>query len=309
MNSANTGVNIAISFHNVTKRFVEKEAVSSVTLQIARGQVFGLIGPNGAGKTTIFSMMAGFLKPSSGIVEVLGFRAGDTAALSSRIGVLPQDALLPSGETVGDFLTNMAALQGFGRNAKTVARDALNDVGGGDWWTMRCSGLSHGMAKRVAIAQAFLGEPELVLLDEPTAGLDPRVAFEVRQQILKRKGRSTIVVSSHNLHELEEICDAAAILDHGKIVACNAIAELTASNEELHIQLSEGAIPLEAIRAISLVTHAAFDSERGDLSVYFKAGDVDSVMFEVLTALLREKARVRGVSVGRGLEKRVMELT
>src|SRR5205807_3379512 len=129
-----------------------------------------------------------------------------------------QDALLPANDLVGDLLVHLARLQNLpARKVVETARRALAEVEGIDWWKQRCGSLSHGMAKRVALAQAFLGDPDLVLLDEPTAGLDPRVAWEIRQLIKARKGRSTIIISSHNLRELEEICDAAAILDRGRL--------------------------------------------------------------------------------------------
>src|SRR5208282_4574815 len=191
-----------------------------VTLMIPVGGVYGLIGPNGAGKTTTFSMMAGYLKPSEGSVEVLGFAPSAVDALRSRVGILPQDALLPASDLVGEFLVHMARLQNLPKDkAEHMARQALAEVEGKDWWGQRCGSLSHGMAKRVALAQAFLGEPDVVFLDEPTAGLDPRVAWEIRQLIKSKRGRSAIVISSHNLQELEEICDAAAILDRGRVVA------------------------------------------------------------------------------------------
>src|SRR5580658_1187682 len=226
---------IAIRLTKVSKAFGPKVAVDHITLQIEAGSVFGLIGPNGAGKTTTFSMLAGYLKPTSGSVEVLGFAPDQVEALRSRLGVLPQDAVLPSADRVGEFLTDMARLQGMpARKAAGVARDALNEVDGRAWWNVKCGALSHGMAKRVQLAQALLGDPDVVLLDEPTAGLDPRIAYEVRQLIKSRKGRydarsCTIVISSHNLQELEEICDGAAILDRGHLVGFGPMSDLTAA--------------------------------------------------------------------------------
>src|SRR5258708_18976207 len=138
----------------------------------------------------------------------------------------------------------MARLQSL-PNAKALAgaRQSLAEVGGRDWWKQRCGSLSHGMAKRVALAQALLGGPQLLLLDEPTAGLDPRVAYELRRIIRERKGRSTIVISSHNLHELEELCDAAAFLDRGRLVACASMSGLPAADEEIRILVGAGTRP------------------------------------------------------------------
>src|SRR5580700_1446753 len=228
----------AVRVVGLTKHFGSKTALDGVSLTVPAGAVFGLVGPNGAGKTTTFSILAGYLRPSSGSVEVLGFAPTAVDQLRARLGVLPQDALLPARDTVGEFLVHMAELQDLPHHkALEAVRQGLDDVAGRDWWGQRCGSLSHGMAKRVALAQAFLGEPDVVLLDEPTAGLDPRIAYEVRQLIKSRKGRSTLIVSSHNLQELEEVCDGAAILDRGRLVGSGSMAELTAATQEVRFKV------------------------------------------------------------------------
>ncbi len=303
---------VAVRLSKVTKRFGVKTAVDGISLKIKAGSVYGLIGPNGAGKTTTFSMMAGFLQPTEGAVEVLGFTPSHVDELRGRLGVLPQDALLPNTDTVGEFLSHMAALQDIPADKiRGEVESVLSEVDGRDWMKLRCSQLSHGMAKRVQLAQALLGEPEVVLLDEPTAGLDPRVAYEVRQIIKSRKGRCTLIVSSHNLQELEEVCDGAAILDRGRVVAHGSIAELTASSQEVHIKLAPGPVPLQELRALPLIKRVEFDDEKGEISVYFERGSVDAetVIGQVLWVLLNNQARISGVTKGKGLEQRVMELT
>jgi ABC-2 type transport system ATP-binding protein len=340
---------IAIKLSKVSKAFGPKVAVDDVTLQIEAGSVYGLIGPNGAGKTTTFSMLAGYLKPTSGTLEVLGYAPDQVEALRSRIGVLPQDALLPAADRVGEFLTDMARLQGMSaRKAAGVARDALAEVDGRAWWNVKCGALSHGMAKRVQLAQALLGDPDVVLLDEPTAGLDPRIAYEVRQLIKSRKGRCTLVVSSHNLQELEEVCDGAAILDRGHLVGSGAMSELTAATQEVRFKVpvtvtkpglpppagwnapapqailnrgpetkppaaAEGPpTPLGLVRGLPMVKLAEYDDERGELIVHFDArgeADAEQVIEAVLWVLLQQRVRISGVSKGRGLEQRVMEMT
>jgi ABC-2 type transport system ATP-binding protein len=322
----------AIRLTGVTKRFGTMTAVNGVTLSIPGGSVYGLIGPNGAGKTTTFSMLAGFLRPTAGSVEVLGFAPSAVDALRGRLGVLPQDAVLPATDTAGELLVHLARLQGLPHDkALEAAHVALDEVAGGAWWAQRCGSLSHGMAKRVALAQAFLGDPEVVLLDEPTAGLDPRVAWEMRQLIKAKTGagpdgapnrgararQRTILISSHNLQELEEICDAAAILDRGRLVASGTIAELTASTEEVHFHVTPpreppGAkIPLDAVRAIPVVKLAEYDDIRNELAVHFDRdkADAEGIIDAVLRVLLEHRVRISGVSKGRGLEQRVMDLT
>jgi ABC-type multidrug transport system ATPase subunit len=310
----------AVRALRLTKRFGRKTAVDDVSLTIDMGSVYGLIGPNGAGKTTTFSMMAGYLRPTAGSVEVLGFAPTAVDDLRSRVGVLPQDALLPPSDEVGELLVHLARLQEVppGKAIET-ARRALADVQGADWWRQRCGSLSHGMAKRVALAQAFLGDPDVVLLDEPTAGLDPRVAWEVRQFIKTKRGRSTIVISSHNLQELEEICDAAAILDRGRVVADGRMADLTASNDEVRVRVARGtrrgsvpgAVPVHELRDLPAAKTVAFDEAELEIVVCFDRtqADAETVIGHVLTALLKNQVRISGVTKGRGLEQRVMDLS
>ena len=310
----------AIRVVGLTKRFQSKTAVDSVTLSIAVGSVYGLIGPNGAGKTTTFSMLAGYLRPTAGSVEVLGFAPSAVDALRARLGVLPQDAVLPPSDTVGELLVHLARIQGLRPDkALEASRVALDEVAGGAWWGQRCGSLSHGMAKRVALAQALLGDPEVVLLDEPTAGLDPRVAWEMRQLIKARRGRSTIVISSHNLQELEEICDAAAILDRGRVVAAGRMAELTAANDEVRVKVARGtrrgtgpgAVTVNELRELPMVTTVEFDEEELEIVVCFerKQVDAETIIGQVLSSLLRNQVRISGVTKGRGLEQRVRSLT
>jgi ABC-type multidrug transport system ATPase subunit len=234
--------------------------------------------------------------------------------------VLPQDAGLPANEPVGDFLVHLARLQGIeGQKAVATAYDALAGVDGAAWWRQRCGSLSHGMAKRVGLAQAFLGEPEVVLLDEPTAGLDPRIAFEVRQYIKAKRGKTAIVISSHNLQELEELCDAAAILDRGRVVAAGSMADLTASNEQVRVMVGygsrrgrdAGAIPMQALRDLPDVQAIDFDDESFVLTVAFDRAhaDAETIIGRVLTVLLGNQVRISGVVKGRGLEQRVRDLT
>ena len=302
----------AIDMKNVVKHFGPTVAVNDVTLEVPEGSVFGLIGPNGAGKTTTFSMLAGYLMPTSGEIYMLDHLPTSVDELRGKVGVLPQDAMLPAGEKVGSFLMYLAQLQGMNKgDAKIAVEQVLAEVEGRDWWNTRCGALSHGMAKRVGLAQALLGNPRVILLDEPTAGLDPRVAYGVRQIVKSRKGRSTLVISSHNLQELEEICDRAAILDRGVVVAAGTMAELTASSSEIRVELSAGPVPLDQVRTIQGVTSAGWEKASREMNITFdrRVADAEEMIRRVTYVLYQHQARISGISKGRGLEQRVMELT
>jgi ABC-2 type transport system ATP-binding protein len=300
----------AIRLTGLTKAFGPKVAVDGVTFAVPAGSIYGLIGPNGAGKTTTFSLVAGFLRPTSGSAEVLGHAPSNVDALRGRLGVLPQDALLPANENVGAFLVHLARIQNLPQ-PEVAARRALEEVEGEGWWAQRCGSLSHGMAKRVGLAQALMGSPEVVLLDEPTAGLDPKVAHAVREVVRRRRGLRTVGISSHNLHELEELCDGAAILDHGRLVTQGSLAQLTAATEEVQFELAAGPVPTAAVRRLEVVTQVDWDERERVMVVGFKreAGQAEDIIAAVLPVLLGEKARISGVTKGRGLEKRVIDLT
>jgi len=165
---------------------------------------------------------------TSPCVEVLGFSSRSVDELRGRLGVLPQDALLPALDRVGEFLIHMARLQDMPHNkAIGAARDALREVGGLEWWDMRCSNLSHGMAKRVSLAQALLGDPDVVLLDEPTAGLDPqsRLALWGLIETMKHRG-ITVFLTTHYMEEADRLCDRVAIIDHGEILVTDTPEKL-----------------------------------------------------------------------------------
>lgn len=297
----------AISLENVTKRFFEKTAVDHVSFQVAEGECFGLIGPNGAGKTTSFSMMCGFLFPTEGKLTVMGADPSRPGALKKKVGVLPQDAVLPASWTVGSLLTYWARLSECAQ-PEAEARSALERVSLPETWGVLAGGLSHGMAKRVALAQALLGAPPVLLLDEPTAGLDPKIAAQVRELIRSMKGQHTIVVSSHNLQELEELCDAAAILDKGKLAQAGSMVELTSRGEEFRVQIARGTVPLDAVRALSGCTGAQLNGDV--LAVSFESGiPAEEMITRTLQLLLSQQVYVLGVSRGRRLEERVLQLT
>nr|WP_255653118.1 MULTISPECIES: ABC transporter ATP-binding protein [Myxococcus] len=298
---------MAIELFGITKRFGPKVAVNNVSFSVPRGAVYGLIGPNGAGKTTTFSMMCGYLYPSEGTLKVMDVDPTTPGALKGRLGALPQDAVLPPGWEVGALLMYWAKLSDLDAPERE-AREALEKVGLMEAWNVQTQALSHGMAKRTAMAQALMGQPPLVLLDEPTAGLDPRIAAQVRQVIKDMKGRQTVVVSSHNLQELEELCDAAAILDKGTLAQDGSMSELTGQGAEFRVQIARGTVIPPEIATLPHVTDARLEGEHV-LVVRF-GGQVppEEVISRVVAHLLQSGVLILGVSRGRRLEDRVLQL-
>ena len=307
----------AIVITNLTKRYGETIAVNSASLEVPAGTVYGLIGPNGAGKTTTFGVLAGYLKRDSGTVEILGVDPRRIHTLKGRLGVLPQDALLPASEPVGALLQHYGRLAGLsGAEAKRQAAEGLERVGLSSSWDTAAGALSHGMARRVGLVQAMLlASPEVILLDEPTNGLDPKSAAQVRSFIkqihLDASGaKRTVVISSHNLAELEELCDSAAILDRGRVVVAGTMSEITSQAEEVRFLLRD-APPLPALEALPVVSAASYDAAKGLLAVRFakEKFEAEAVIAAVLALLLEKGIRISGVSKGRRLEERLLELT
>jgi ABC-2 type transport system ATP-binding protein len=300
---------VAIELRGVTKKFGSKLAVNNVSFAVEKGQCYGLIGPNGAGKTTTFSMMCGYLFPTEGSLQILGANPSVPGALKRKVGVLPQDAVLPPSWSVGSLLTYWAKLSGLPEPEKE-AKGALEKVGLSDTWNLAAGALSHGMAKRVSMAQALMGSPPVILLDEPTAGLDPKIAAAVRQLIRDMKGQSTVVVSSHNLQELEELCDATALLDRGNLVKAASMAEMTSQAAEFRVQIARGNVPLPDIRALNGVNTASIDPT-GMLTVTFDSKKVppEEMITRTVQLLIQKEVFILGVTRGRKLEDRVLQLT
>jgi ABC-type multidrug transport system ATPase subunit len=309
-------VTSAISIHGVTKLFGKQKALDNVSFEIPAGSVFGLLGPNGAGKTTLFSIIANFLKPSAGQVSVLGVDVGRIGDLRGRLTILPQDALFQANVPVREQLEFFARLNGMTRaEATDEATRVLTMVGLLDAQKKNARALSHGMTKRLGIAQAFMGKPEVIVLDEPTAGLDPVNAAGVRTLIndIKQKADATLVISSHNLAEIQEMCAAVAILDAGKLVECRSVAELTASHGVVRLTFGRklGDIELGVLQRQPGVVAVHVDTQ-GEYNLDLKpAGDQtqDQLIGQLVAELAKNGLVPRSVKEGASLEERFLEVT
>ncbi|GAA0781874.1 MULTISPECIES: ABC transporter ATP-binding protein [Pseudomonadati] len=201
----------------LSKSYGGKQVLSEVDFILEAGSPIAVVGPNGAGKTTLFSILSGYIKPSSGTVMIMGEPVG-SPKLHGVLSALPQDAQLDPDSSILSQLRLFAELQGIkGKAAKNEAMRVLELVDLTKAAKAKPKSLSHGMSKRVSIAQALIGSPKLVLLDEPTAGLDPANARRIRQIVDELSEHTTFVISSHNLDELEKLCDQVIYLEEGKL--------------------------------------------------------------------------------------------
>jgi ABC-2 type transport system ATP-binding protein len=210
----------AISAVSVSKHYGPVWALKELTLDIRAGEVFGLLGPNGSGKTTFMRLLAGYHLPSAGNLMVAGYNViSDSLAVRRRIGYVPEAAPLYRQMRVGEFLAFMARLRGVpernikGAVERIVDRLALSAVIG-----KPTRALSRGYRQRTALAQALIHDPGILILDEPTNGLDPRQIIEMRQLIRSLAGRHTVLMSSHILNEVEKTCDRVAVLLNGRLL-------------------------------------------------------------------------------------------
>ena len=214
-----------LTCRNLSKRYGSTLALEGVDLNLEAGAPIALIGPNGAGKTTLFSLLCGYLRASSGELKILGHAPG-RAALHGRLAALPQDAQLDPRFSVGHQLQLFARLQGLSKAAaRKEVMQVLEQVGLAASYGQKPEALSHGMRKRVMLAQALMGSPELILLDEPTAGLDPPNVKQMRSLISEAATQATFIISSHNLDELEKVCQTVVHLEQGRLKAVVDIAQ------------------------------------------------------------------------------------
>jgi ABC-type multidrug transport system ATPase subunit len=294
----------AIKTVDLVKRYGARRALDGLTLAVPRYAVLGLVGPNGAGKTTWMMSVAGLLHLASGTVDLLGGGPFDPAVHSGRVTLLPQDSELPPESRPLELLTHYGLLQGLARaEAARSAAAMLEAVHLGDRLHAPVRSLSHGMRKRVMIAQCFIGFPEVVLLDEPLSGLDPREAAHTRAFLTRRRGRQTLVVSSHNLHDIEVMCDRVAFIEKGRTVRNATLEEITGKAGTLVYHVTAEPSGLASLETALPGASFAFDAASGTLSCRYdpRAHTPESVNARLLPLLLSQ-CGVTAVTRGDSLE-------
>ena len=224
-----------IKVKNLVKNYGgKKPAVNDVTFSIGKGEIVGLLGPNGAGKTTIMKMITGYLNPSQGEVLVDGINTlDDPITVKSKIGYLPERSPLYNDMTVYEYLSFVADVRGLVGNEKyQKITEMIVLVNLEKVVARKIKELSNGYKKRVGLASAMIHEPEILILDEPTAGLDPNQIIMFRKILRRLSEQKTIILSTHVLSEIEAICEKVIIINSGKIVADNSLQELMENNSK-----------------------------------------------------------------------------
>jgi ABC-2 type transport system ATP-binding protein len=237
-----------IEAHQLTKRFGGRTAIEDVSLAVARGEVCGFLGPNGAGKTTTLRILAGVFPPTSGRAVVAGHDlARDPLGARRHVGYAPERPALHADMTVEAQLAFVGGLRLGGGDVASAVERVLADTGLGEVRARRIGTLSRGFRQRVGIATALVGDPPALLLDEPTAGLDPAQAAEARALIRRLGADHAVFVSSHMLADVEALCDRVVILHHGKVLATDTPARLAARLRTTTIVDVEAGAPPDAL--------------------------------------------------------------
>ena len=234
-----------IEVSHLTKKYGHRLAVEDVSFAVADGGICGLLGPNGAGKSTIMNILTGYLSATSGQVTVAGHSLPEEADAAKKcVGYLTEQPPLYPEMTVQEYLDFAAELKGVKKaERKEQVRSAARRTGLEKVLSRLIRSLSKGYRQRVGIAQALLGSPKLIILDEPTVGLDPAQVIEIRKLIRELGQAHTVILSSHILSEVQAVCQQVLILSKGRLAASGSLQELTAdgrSLEEVFLELTGG---------------------------------------------------------------------
>ncbi len=279
-----------IEVRDLTKDYGPRRAINQLNFTINKGEVVGFLGPNGAGKSTTMKIITGFMAPSSGTAKVAGFDVFENPLeVKKRIGYLPETPPVYTDMYVRDYLTYVAELKQVPReNIQKQVDDALEKTNLGSVQKRLIQNLSKGYRQRVGIAQALVSNPEVLILDEPTVGLDPKQVAEIRELIKELRGHHTVILSTHILSEVQATCERVIIIHHGQIVAQDRIENLAGperGQSRLTIRLRKEVEDLKKVLGgIEGVLAVSAGSSRHDWEVNLRGDDavVDAISTRVV---------------------------
>lgn len=264
-----------IEISNLVKKYGDHVAVDNLSLTIEPGKIYGLLGPNGAGKSTTMNILTGYIGATSGTVKVNGYDILDQPEEAKKcVGYLPELPPLYMDMTVAEYLKFVAELKKIEKKKrKEMINDAMEMTGVSDVSERLIKNLSKGYRQRVGFAQAVLGYPQIIILDEPTVGLDPKQIIEIRELIKKLGENHTVILSSHILTEISAVCDHVFIISKGKLVASDATENLinlmsTEQNIDIIAKCDE-AVAHQVIEYVSDVKEVKFEQPEEDDTVKF----------------------------------------
>jgi len=301
----------ALEIQGLVKKYGKFNALNGLNMTIPAGSIFGLVGANGAGKTTFMSICSGLVKPTTGRIDILERGPFDIDVHSGLVTILPQDSGLPHYTKVEAILQYYGRLAGLSsREALRASHAALDAVNLYDRRKSLIRSLSHGMLRRLTVAQAFLGDPQLIFLDEPMSGLDPREVYNLREFIRSHRGKKTIVVSSHILSELQQFCDHVAFMKTGRLMEQAPLDDILSRGLTLRYQLSPSS-PDPNVEKLSQNFQAyriEFHSSNRQLILTADgAGTAADINKLFIPALLNTGVRLDQVLLGSDLETEYLE--
>ncbi|PFJ08685.1 export ABC transporter ATP-binding protein [Bacillus cereus] len=274
---------------HITKSFGKKEVVKNVSLEVKKGETFGLLGPNGAGKSTTISMICGLIPYDSGDIKVGGKSVKECPLeAKKKIGIVPQDIALYPTLSAKENLIFWGKMYGLnGKVAKERAEEVLAYVGLQDRGKDKIETFSGGMKRRINIGAALMHEPELLIMDEPTVGIDPQSRNHILETVkkLNEKGM-TVIYTSHYMEEVEYLCERIAIVDHGKVIALGTKRELCNRLTDgfiVRLQLNRYSTELlQKLKALSVVERIIFDEDTSTIDIGLNGGEAIGTVVSVV---------------------------
>ena len=286
-----------IEVNNLVKRYGNHLAVDHLFFQVEPGKIYGFLGPNGAGKSTTMNIMTGYIAPTEGTVTINGYDiVKDPEEAKKCIGYLPEIPPLYQEMTVKEYLKFVAELKKIkGEKKEAQIQEVMDMTMITDMAERLIRNLSKGYKQRVGLAQAILGYPEVIILDEPTVGLDPKQIIEIRELIKKLSEKHTIILSSHILSEVQAVCDEIMIISKGKLVACDTpegLASLMNGSATLEVHILGELVKAErVIKTIPGVMHYTMceSHEKGCVKAVIETDAKEDIRVELFYALANEK--------------------
>ena len=285
-----------IEINNLVKRYGDKNAVKGISFTVNDGEVLGFLGPNGAGKTTTMNIITGYLSSTSGSVKVNGHDILEEPELAKKeIGYLPENPPLYTDMTVKEYLNFICDLKGV---AKEVRKNQLENIVAmvkiSDVYDRLIGNLSKGYKQRVGIAQALVGNPSILILDEPTVGLDPNQIIEIRRLIKALSSTHSVIISSHILSEIQEIADRVVIINRGKIAAIDTISDLSkrlSGQSKLLLTfrgpIKEAITAIRTVKGVSSAVSRVADSRFSQIEITIAANDTTETRVAIFNLMAR----------------------